>query len=441
MVLKRRFTYVAMCVAVLLAAGSASAQAPVVAPPTVSNVAAPFTVAFTWSGTSGATGYRFDAGISSGAYTYSQTLGLVTSLALSNVVPAGTFYVRIVALTPGGDVPSAEVSFTAAPTPPPAPTGLSVARNGTGLVATWTPGAGGGGATGYRLYVGTSPGGTLAVLPSNTTSWGIAGGVPSNTYYMRVTAVNTAGESGPSSEVTVVMPTGGACDAPPAPALTTVAWGGYMTATWTPVAGASTYRFNYDGAGYVGQIAFGGTQTLFAPPVNLPPGTWQFSVQAVFSCGQAGTPGPSTLVLDNSSLKLQPRAADPATDVPSYASSVINQVAAQYPGDLANSCREHGGNNRWLFRVVQELRTRDKRWGLNWKRANFGDMSQDVITYNWGDEGDEGTQKLRAWDIIGNHCGSRPGAQFSEITNPKPPQWSTNARWTLLPYIQAGYTP
>ena len=61
---------------------------------------------------------------------------------------------------------------------------------------------------------------------------------------------------------------------------------------------------------------------------------------------------------------------------------------------------------------MRALRERDKRWGLNWKRANVGDMSQDVITYNWGDEPDEGTHKLRAWDVIGNiaaAAGSAPG--------------------------------
>jgi hypothetical protein len=68
-------------------------------------------------------------------------------------------------------------------------------------------------------------------------------------------------------------------------------------------------------------------------------------------------------------------------------------------------------------------------------------MSQDVITYNWSDEPDEGTFKLRAWDVIGGHCGPSPGAQFSEITNPLPPNFSFNARWTLLPYIQAGFQP
>ena len=132
-------------------------------------------------------------------------------------------------------------------------------------------------------------------------------------------------------------------------------------------------------------MPFGGGTTSFVYP-GLPQGTWNFGIQAQFSCGAVRRRrrvacSPSTA----SSLRMQPRAPDPADNADlSYAPGIIRGIAAAYPGDLANSCLEHGGNNRWLFRVVRALRERDKRWGLNWKRANVGDMSQDVITYNWG---------------------------------------------------------
>ena len=70
--------------------------------------------------------------------------------------------------------------------------------------------------------------------------------------------------------------------------------------------------------------------------------------------------------------------------------------------------REHGGNATWLFRVVERLRREDTRWGVNWKRANVGDMSEDVITYNFGTEADEGTLNVHVVDIIGGHCGPNP---------------------------------
>jgi hypothetical protein len=68
-------------------------------------------------------------------------------------------------------------------------------------------------------------------------------------------------------------------------------------------------------------------------------------------------------------------------------------------------------------------------------------MSQDIVTYNFGDESDEGTRKLRAWDTIGGHCGSSPSPNWTEVTNPAPPAFGNNAMWTLQPFIAAGNTP
>jgi hypothetical protein len=110
-------------------------------------------------------------------------------------------------------------------------------------------------------------------------------------------------------------------------------------------------------------------------------------------------------------------------------------MARLYPSDLRNSCVEHGGNNRWLFRLVERLRREDTRWGVNWKRARTGDMSQDVIAYNYGPEGDEGTLYVHVVDVIGGHCGGNPSGAWINQTV----LWSTGAKWTLQPYLQAGF--
>ena len=91
--------------------------------------------------------------------------------------------------------------------------------------------------------------------------------------------------------------------------------------------------------------------------------------------------------------------------------------------------------------MVNELRKRDKRWGLNWKRANVGDMSQDVVTFNWSADPDEGTFKLRAYDVIGGHCGITAGRAVSRESPSRAANYSFGAQWTLLPYIQAGNAP
>ena len=110
-------------------------------------------------------------------------------------------------------------------------------------------------------------------------------------------------------------------------------------------------------------------------------------------------------------------------------------MARAYPNDLRNSCVADGGNNTWLFRLVQRLRQEDTRWGLNWKRARVGDMSQDVVTYNYGSDADEGTYNTYVVDVIGGHCGSNPTPSWNDVTV----MFSTGGRWTLQPYTAAGY--
>ena len=52
-----------------------------------------------------------------------------------------------------------------------------------------------------------------------------------------------------------------------------------------------------------------------------------------------------------------------------------------------------------------------------------------------GPEADEGTLFVHAVDVIGGHCGSNPSPTWNDVTV----LWSTGARWTLQPYLQAGY--
>jgi hypothetical protein len=424
----------AVCLAVVVGVTTAEArQAPVMAAPTVNGN----NVTFNWSATAGATAYRLEYGVASGSYVGGLTLG-AGSTTFGIGAPNGVFFIRVVAVTPGGELASNEVVLQV-PAPPAAPTNLQVARNGTGFVAVWTPGGGGGTPSGFRLYASLSPGGApLAVLPSAIAAWGIGGGVPPGLYYLRVTAVNAVGESAASNEVAVAMSVSGDCDAPPTPTLTTSAWGPILSASWTPITGASQYLFNYAGPGVAGQVPFAGNQSRFSVR-GISAGTWQFSIQAVFACGRASGAGASTLVVDNSQLKMEPRAADPVGPTPpNYLPlpnrySVVERLARDYPHEMRNSC----GNHAFLYRLVAELRKEDKRWGLNWKRSVVGDMSHDVINYNFGSEPDEGTRQTHVVDIISGHCGPNPGPAWIDQTV----LFTTGATWTLIPYIEAGHQP
>jgi hypothetical protein len=270
-------------------------------------------------------------------------------------------------------------------------------------------------------------------------------GVPPGTYFVRVYAVNGSGRSAPSNEVRVDMPVGGGCTTPAAPTLTANVTGSTVSFGWTGTAAAG-YRLDV-ASGPSGPIVasqvFGGSQTSVSFP-GAPAGTFYARIVALAACGaQASSDVVSFTVSGGGGGGGGNRTPNPPPGqrlpLPNM-SSVVYAMGNAYRGALLNSCAEHGGNNEWLFRVVQELRRYDTRWGLNWKRGRVGDMSQDVVTYNFGSEPDEGTTNVYILDIIVGHCGSNPQAAWidqTEVTR----QAGTIGRWTLQPFIAAGGRP
>ncbi|MBL8135512.1 MAG: hypothetical protein JNL48_02740 [Acidobacteria bacterium] len=430
-----------MAAAWLLSAGVASAQAPVMAQPGVAGN----NVTFNWSSTAGATGYRLDYGVAPGSYIGNFTLGAVNTFGVA--APNGIFYVRVVAL-PGNEA-SNEITLQV-PAPPSAPTGLVVARNGRGVIATWAPGVGGGTPTGYRLIAALSPGGGDFVIPTVSPAFG-GGPAPATTLYFRAVAVNAAGQSAPSSEVSIVMPEAGACDpAPPVP-LTTFTFSGYVSVSWPAIAGASQYVLSAKLNG-VEQGPFGLPPSVTRVAQVAPLGTYELSVKAFTSCGGQSPDNPVTLVNDGAPPP-GPRTPDPAPgtlipSLPGYGAGVVEDLARARPDLVRASCVEFGGNNRFLFEVVKELRKRDTRWGLNIKRCNEG-TSQDVVAFNRSALPDEGARtngrtserNIFLVDMIGGHCGPNPGAAWDTSTTDKTVAGGACSQWTLIPLLQAGYTP
>ena len=129
-----------------------------------------------------------------------------------------------------------------------------------------------------------------------------------------------------------------------------------------------------------------------------------------------------------------------------YALGIIQQVARTYRGDLQNSCRDFGGNNIFMFRVVQALRQVDSRWGLNDKRGHGGDMSQDIIAFNPTDRPDNGEAQIYIYDVIAGHCTGNPDVWMNDVTDVT---WAGGnsgmcgnrfcARWTIDNYLRAGF--
>lgn len=169
------------------------------------------TAAFTWTppASGGApTGYVLLAGVTPGftAPLASLPLSATSSSVVIPGVPVGTFYVRVVAQNAGGtSAPSNEVVLTVAGASAPGAPTLSASATGSTVNVSWSPG-GGGAPVSYTLSASVTPGGVPIVsVPLGGSSIAFAG-VPSGTYYLRLTASNGAGTSAPSNEVSVTVP-------------------------------------------------------------------------------------------------------------------------------------------------------------------------------------------------------------------------------------------
>lgn len=117
---------------------------------------------------------------------------------------------------------------------------------------------------------------------------------------------------------------------------------------------------------------------------------------------------------------------DPTPD--GYA--IVQQVAADHPNWLTESCVDEGGHNEFLYEVARRLRQQDTRWGLNWKRGVVGDLSQDVVDYHFGADVSEGSTNVYVIDMIVGHCGPNPQPGWLDVTDATL-QGNTVGMWTL----------
>jgi fibronectin type 3 domain-containing protein len=137
-----------------------------------------------------------------------------------------------------GSAPASATPSAPATVIPPPPTGIVATGGPTQVTISWDAAPG---ATSYNIYWFKSPGGATPVWTriANATSPYVQTGLDAGAIYNYVvTAVNSAGESSPSSQVfawTNSLPT--------APTMV-VATGGsaQVTLTWNPVQGATSYN-------------------------------------------------------------------------------------------------------------------------------------------------------------------------------------------------------
>jgi len=434
--------------AFLFTASIASAQDK----PVVNVSVAGTSVTLGWTSVAGASGYRADLGTySGGSNVFAGNVGPI----LGGTVSLGnnaTYFIRITPL--GAGAVSDEVSFIVGTPRPGAPQNFSAAIDSGNLVFTWAAPASGGTPANYVLQAGTQfnlsnlapgigVGNTLTFTVPN-----VGGLLPQGSYFARLLAVNGGGVSDPSDEAVFTL---GNIPGVPTPAAAVVN-GDSVTLSWTPpTGGLPPTAYGIEAAyGHYVLLPSRGTvdaNTTSFTATGLVPGSYYWRVRAYV--GNPPTPGgvfgtASFFVGNRPPVWTGARTPDPrigrALPRPTYGQAVVTAIAGVYSGDLRNSCREFGGNNQWLFKLVRELRRIDTRWGLNWKRGNVGDMSQDVVAYNWGTNPDESTVDAYIWDTIGGHCGPSPGWNWGDITGVTLNS-GTTMRWTLQPYINAGFQP
>jgi glucose/arabinose dehydrogenase/PKD repeat protein len=262
-------------------------------------------VTLTWAPPLGSaqpvTGYLLEAGLSPGTTLVSIPVG--NALTFSTAAPSGLYYVRVRALTSGGQSPpSDEIAVaTGDAAAPLAPLGLLATVHGTDVGFQWRENPLGPEVAGHLLQAGTGPGlSNLGVLPLPAGVTTFATAAPSGIYYVRVLAVNAAGGSPASNEATVTLGPG-LCTRPEVPSgLTAVPQAGAVSLRWdAPASGAipTGYRLEagtWLGAANITTLALPVTTTLGGP---VPSGPYFVRLAATNACGSSAVTADVTFVV------------------------------------------------------------------------------------------------------------------------------------------------
>lgn len=195
-------------------------------------------------------------------------------------------------------VPSAKVSATTtgatpAPTVPAAPTEVTATGGTRQVTVSWTAVAG---ATSYNLYwsdtssVTTTNGTKMTGVPRPAIVTGLA---DSKTYYVIVTAVNSAGEGAASVQVAATtLPATPAPTAPAAPAGVGATGGNeQVTVTWSAVTGATSYNIYWSATPGVTKTTGTRIPAVTSPYVHTgrtASTTYYYIVTAQNSAGESG---------------------------------------------------------------------------------------------------------------------------------------------------------
>ena len=315
----------------------------------------------TWNAVYGATSYRIYRSTSKGS-GYS-LLGTTTATSYTNTgAKAGTtYYYRVKAcndagLSPYSNIVSGQVKTV---TPKPAAPVVKIGNSASSgkPMLTWNAVSG---ATSYKVYRATSQNGTYSLLGTVTaTSYTNTGAKAGTTYYYKVKAVNSAGESAYSNVVsgraTVTTLTMGHSSTSGKPQL-----------TWKAVSGAASYKVYRATAKNGAYSVINTTKALTYTNVGAALGTtYYYKVEALNAAGKSlgfsdvveGKVAP-VLAVGYSSVSGKPqltwKAVPGATEYQVYRSTQQNSGYSKINTTTATSYVNTGAkaNTTYYYRIV-----------------------------------------------------------------------------------------
>lgn len=274
---------------------SATPTAPV-APTGIAASAGNTQIALSWGNVVNASSYNlYRATTTNGQGTTPYRTNLTnTSFTDTGLTNGTAYFYKVTAVNSIGESPrSAEASATpqgsGGPVVPSAPTGVTASAGNAQAILSWGAVSG---ATSYSIFRGTTSGGQAAtpvasgITATTYTNTGLTNGT---TYYYYVKAVNSAGASAPSLEVSArpMAPT----TVPSAPTgLAASAGDAQVSLTWNASSGATSYSI-FRGTTANGQattpIATGITSTNYVNTGLTNGTTYYYKVKAVNSAGSS----------------------------------------------------------------------------------------------------------------------------------------------------------
>ena len=163
------------------------------------------------NGGSPITGYNVYRGLTSGDRSVSLHLGVVTAYTDTGLTYGQTYFYVVRALNGVGEGPPSNEASAAPANVPDSPRNLQASAGNGAVTIQWTdPQSDGGSAiTNFKIYRGTTAGGeTLVTTVGTLNSYTDTGLTNGQLYFYRVSAVNSVGEGGLSTEVSATPSSG-----------------------------------------------------------------------------------------------------------------------------------------------------------------------------------------------------------------------------------------